>query len=491
LFRLTKDLAKALPEADPVAIAELFAPSLDLMSRDAPDCPGVDVVLEKLGRALEDSDAGPWTGRLATSENGIPKACLGNAVLAIENHNATCDVLAYDERRQVEVFVKPPPWGGVVPRDVADDDATRCAVWLTEVQRITASAEMCRKALDAVARARSFDRVRDYLRALVWDGVPRLDTWLIDYAGAPDTPFVRAVSAKFLIAAVARTLSPGCKVDTMLVLEGKQGIGKSSLLRALAGPENFADDLPDIENKDAKDYLQGPWIIENKELRGFDRKEESARKAFLDQRVDLYRAAYAAKKGWIPRRCVFAGTTNDSEYLRDSTGNRRYWPVSVRWCDVVRIVALRDQLWAEAVARFKAGETWWLDEEQERGAQVEQEQRQEADPWEGRITHALEAGVQKRGFQRVCGGGPEWGIPPAAPHVSVSEILEYAIGLPAGNWNRSHEMRAAAILKNGGWTRSRMGPTRMWRYQRGPTPGVANPLARAVDPSQPQEITRH
>lgn len=500
IFRLTKDLAKALPESDPATIAELFAPSLDLMGRESPDAPTVDVVLEKLARALEEGDGGPWTGRLAASENGIPKACLGNVVLVLENH-ATCrEVLAFDERRQKEVFVKPPPWGGDVPRDVGDEDATRCAVWLTEVQRLTAGADMCRKAMDAIARARRFDHVVEHLQALAWDGVPRIDTWLVDYAGAADTPYVRTVGAKFLIALVARAFRPGCKVDTMLVLEGKQGIGKSSLLCALVGQENFADDLPDIESKDAKDFLQGPWLVEVKELRAFDRKSESALKGFIDQRSDRYRPAYGAKTLDVPRRCCFAGTTNDSEYLRDPTGKRRFWPVLVERCDVAGVAAVRDQLWAEAVARFSAGNgfgevvanfLWWLDEGQERGAAVEQEQRHEVDPWEERIVSALETGVTKRAFQRADGAPDPWSIPPAAPHVSVAEVLEHVVGILPGQWTRAHEMRVSGILKRQGWIRRFVHKTKSWRYARDPTSARSDGSDQGVGLSQPPGITHH
>lgn len=477
IFDLARDLAKALPDAEPKSLAEHFTTSLDLMEREAPDCPTVDVVLEKLTRAYAETqgEGGAWTQRMATSENGLPKACLGNAVLVLENHPAWTGVLAYDERRGREVFVLPPPWGGDVPRDLTDADATECAKWLTEFQRMTIGKSTACDALDAVAHQKSFDRVRDYLEALHWDGVPRLDGWLVQYAAVTDTPFARTVGAKFVLSAVARALDPGCKVDTMLILEGKQGILKSSLLRALFGAENFADDLPDIETKDAKDHLRGPWGIEIKELQAFDRKETNAIKGFIDQRRDRFRQAYGAKTNDYERRCVFAGTTNAEEYLKDWTGNRRYWPVRVgSRCDVPGLDAARDALWAEAVARYRAGEAWWLDDAQEQVAEQEQAKREEVDVWTESVLVALDEGVKARWspVAVIQGQAPtpmaEWAIPPNTADVSVAEVLEYVIKLPTERWTRGHEMRVSAILRQARWERRRIGGRgeREWRYFR-------------------------
>lgn len=464
LWALAQGLAGALPDADPAKLAELFAPSLDLMAREAPGAPTVEDVLEKLSRAYGGAETGAWTSRMAAGDNGAPRACLGNVVLVLENHPAWQGVLAYDERRGREVFVRPPPWGGA-PGPVEDVDATRLATWLTERQRLTVGAEVCAKALDAVARARPVDRVREELEALIWDGVPRLDRWLIDYAGAEDTPYVRAVSAKFALSAVARAFEPGCKVDTMIILEGAQGIGKSSLLRALAGAAHFADDLPDLSTKDAREYLRGPWIVEVKELQAFDRAEVTRIKAFMDQRTDRFRPAYGIRTIEVPRRCVFAGTTNADTYFRDNTGNRRYWPVTVTRCDVQGIAAARAQLWAEAVARYRAGERWWLDEEQEAVASQEQEARLEVDSWEETIARALEQGVKRR---FVLPGAEPYAIPPRVERVTVGEVLEHVLEIPAGQRRRGEEMRVAAVLKKLGWTRRKISGlrNRLWVYER-------------------------
>jgi predicted P-loop ATPase len=465
LYRLSQELSRTLPDADPGAIAKLFEPSLDRMAEDAPDAPTTEDVAEKLGRAYTESDAGAWSARMASADNGVPKACLGNVIIVLESHPVWAGVLAYDERRGREVFVKPPPWGGA-QGPIEDVDAARLATWLTERQRLAVGADVCRIALDTVARTVRIDGVRDELLRLVWDGIPRLDRWLVDYAGAEDTPYVRAVGAKFAISMVARALDPGCKVDTTLILEGAQGIGKSTLLRALASSAHFADDLPDLSNKDARDYLRGPWLIEVKELQAFDRKETNAIKAFVDQRVDRFRPAYGAKTIEVPRRCVFAGTTNAETYLRDTTGNRRYWPVATAWCDPVGLAVTRGALLAEAVARYRAGEPWWLDEAQEGAAEREQEARQEEDSWEDAIVTALAEGQKKR---FAMGDPNAWAIEPGVQQVTVGEVLEHVLGIPAGQRNRAHEMRVAAVLKKMGWQRREFskGCGRRWRYVRG------------------------
>lgn len=487
LYNLAVNIAEALPGGQADKIAELFIPSLDLMGRESPDAPTYEVVLEKMTRALAEQvttsiqDDGSWTAQMAVSDNGIPKSCEGNIVIILQNHSELKDLFGFDERRQREVFLRPPPWalpGEVTDvstptttgyyKDVSDHDLTFLATWLTKKQRITVSSDMCGKAINAVAKNKSFDQVREYLLSLKWDGIRRLDDWLHEYAGVENTTYTRTVAGKFMISAVARALEPGCKVDTMLILEGGQGKYKSTLLRTLAGAAYFADDLPDIEGKDAKDHIRGPWIVEIKELNGFDRKEANAVKGFIDQRKDRFRPAYGHKTLDFERRNVFCGTTNAEEYLKDWTGNRRFWPVKVSAkCDYKGLEVVRDQLWAEAVVRFMAGEKWWLEDHQEELAVGEQEIREETDSWTEKVIQALEEGARRRGVFGVAGQVPksEWAITPRADSVSIGELLEYAIGIPAGQCHRGHEMRVSVILKKIGWVRKRgTSGSRGWRY---------------------------
>lgn len=477
LWNMCVDLAGALPDADVPKLAELFAPSLDLMEREMPDAPTIDDVIEKLTRAygnVKSIQGGAWTSNLSSTDKGVVKASMGNVITVLENHPAFKDLLAYDERRAREVLLRLPPWASAedhAPRDLEDHDATALTRWLSTNMRIDVMDTVCHKAIGLVARHKSFDEVRDYLEGLVWDGIPRLDMWLSTYTGAVDNAYTRLVASKFMISAVARALDPGCKVDTMLILEGLQGKKKSMLLRILAGDKYFADDLPDLESKDAKDHLRGPWIQEIKELKDFDRKHSNAIKGFIDQRYDRFREAYGHKTRDYARRNVFCGTTNGSTYLRDETGGRRFWPVRISDdadCDVEGLKALRDQLWAEAVFRYKRGERWWLEGEEAKLAEIEQEEREEIDPWTTTIVEALNKGVKRSALFGAPSSQTVWAIPPMTDSVSIGEILEHVLNFPANQRHRGHEMRISAILRKWGWSRKLVGPReeRNWRYFR-------------------------
>jgi virulence-associated protein E len=205
----------------------------------------------------------------------------------------------------------------------------------------------------------TFDPVREYLDGLKWDGVPRIDGWLTRYCGADDTPLNRAFGRKWLVAGVRRVRQPGCKFDTMLVLEGYQGQGKSTLLLILAGgDENFSDaEIIGDDKKEQQEAVQGVWIYEIGELEGMTKHDVTSIKLFLSKTHDRARPAFGRARVDRARRCVFAGTTNDDKYLRDTTGNRRVWPVKVRGLiDLDAVRRDRDQLWAEAATAETAGE---------------------------------------------------------------------------------------------------------------------------------------
>jgi predicted P-loop ATPase len=425
-------------------------------------------------RELLGCDDAQWERKLLRTDKGAVKTSLANALQVIASHKDWTGVLAYDERRLRAVFVAAPPWGeghegadARLPRDVTDADGARAVAWFARRYRAGFTSAMVLEAMNAVARQDSFDSVRDYFVGLTWDGVPRLDTWLTTYCGAADTTYIRAVAAKWAISAVARTFDPGCKVDTMIILEGNQGIGKSFGLRALAGADHFADSLPDLEHKDAKQYVHGPLIVEVAELDAFNKKDATAIKSFLTMQVDRFRPPYGRTTEDFPRRCVFAGTTNKEAYLRDETGGRRFWPVRVTRCDVGGIARARDQLWGEAVARYHAAEAWWLDAMGEVAARAEQDARHEDHPYTEKIVAALERGVPQRGQW-----GPKvdvWTIPPNAADVSVAELLEHVLELPRSTWS-AVQRDIGRILIRLGWTRRQVrqaiGQGRTWRYFR-------------------------
>ena len=245
--------------------------------------------------------------------------------------------------------------------------------------------------------------------------------------------YLRSVGSKWLIAAVARIYRPGCKADYVIILEGPQGIGKSTCLLILAGREWFADEIADLGTKDSAQDLRGKWIVELAEVAALRRGEIERVKAFVSRNVDHYRPSYGRRSMDFPRQCVFAGTTNADAYLADETGNRRFWPVKVTGLQLDALERDRDQLWAEAVARFKAGESWWLDREVEAFAAEEQEQRRQGDPWEEPILDWL--GRQTK-----------------AEH-TVAEILQGAIGREVGDWTQRDMNRVVRCLRANGYER--------------------------------------
>lgn len=311
----------------------------------------------------------------------------------------------------------------------------RCELSLrdTKGRPIQFSLENLQGAVLQVARERSFHPVREYLAGLEWDRTERL-AHLADAIGTAATPLNSSMLRKFAISAVARALNPGCKVDTTPILVGAQGIGKSRLFRALAGPY-FADTPMTIGDKDSLLVLHAAWIHEWAELESVQRAARSQTvKAFLSSSEDVFRAPYDRTPRRYPRSCVIVGTTNDEEFLTDPTGGRRYWVLSVsKRIDVAAVEADRDQLWAEAVHAFRAGERWWLEDDQERALSKVQERHVIRDPWEDEILRFAEA---------------------ARDHVSTAGILD-ALRVPAAQQTRANAMRVAGVLTRAGYSRRR------------------------------------
>lgn len=246
--------------------------------------------------------------------------------------------------------------------------------------------------LRVLASERGRNPVTDTLSALAWDGKARLDTLLIDYAGAEDTPYTRAVTSKAMIGAVARAFEHGCKVDNVLILEGPQGAKKSSLileLASIAGVRYVLTSKIAINHKDTFQNMAGAWVVNIDEFASFRKAEMDDLKAFVSQQMDKYRLPYDRIPRMVKRACVFMATINDTEskYLDDPTGLRRWWPVAVKNIDLDGVKGCRGQLWAEAVVRYQQGEKWYVDESSPLAELVRQEQtqRQVIDPWETSI----------------------------------------------------------------------------------------------------------
>lgn len=335
-----------------------------------------------------------WTKNLKMNRKGDIISSIDNVLIILENDPFLKEKFAFDEfSNRVEVLGKL-PWNSKTGRDWDDSDDAGIRHYVESVYDISGA----NKIADAVTLAfnkNRFHPVREYLNGLEWDGVPRVDTLLIDYMGAEDSEYTRFVTRKWLCGAVARIYRPGIKFDYMLVLTGAQGIYKSTFFRFLAKGW-FTDSLQDVEGNQAVEKLMGSWIVEFGELQAFNRSESNAIKRFITSQEDRTRLAYDRRTSHLPRQCVFAGTTNRRDFLKDDTGNRRYWPVQVkkegRTADVIHDLRGEvDQIWAEAVVLWRdLKEPLFPNRRQETLANLEREAHRETNEKEGLIIQYLD-----------------------------------------------------------------------------------------------------
>jgi predicted P-loop ATPase len=403
---------------------------------------GREIVLDEIA-AVDFKD---WKANLIRSnKNDWPRALFANAVTAFREAPDFNELLAYNDFSTGITCSRPTPWGSSVT-EWTDQEDRLAANWLQH-QGIFVSIDVAGQAVQAVSKDRSFHPVKTYLDALEWDGIKRLDIWLNLYLGVESNDYVAAVGSRWLISAVARVYRPGCKADCCLILEGPQGIKKSTSLRGLGDPW-FTDEIADLGSKDAAMQTRGAWIIEIAELDSMSKGEVGKIKAFMSRGTDRLRPPYGKRVIESPRQCVFAGSVNHSTYLRDATGGRRFWPVT---CGQIKIQELnrdRDQLWAEAVVRYRAGETWWLNTpELNHQAEQEQADRYEGDPWDQTI------------FEWLLG----------RESVSIPQVLESCLDKPKSAWTQSDMNRVSQSIRSLGWVRYRYGPksNRKWRYKPG------------------------
>ena len=340
-----------------------------------------------------------WFRRLRLDLAGAPERNEANVIVALTSDPAFAGVLAFDEFGQEIVVRQPLPWDSArpfLPRPWEDADDIRTAEWL-QLRGINVAPVVVSRAVGAVARELRIHPVRDWLDTLKWDGTPRIETWTSAYLGAEPTAFNHTIGALWLISAVARIYRPGVKADHMLILEGPQGARKSTAIKVLAGEDWFTDELPELGSKDAALHMQGVWIVEIAELDAIGRAEVSRIKAFLTRTTDRFRPPYGRYTVEVPRQCVFAGTVNPDTYLRDETGNRRFWPLRCGTIDIAVLARDRDQLWAEAVHRFRAGAIWWIEDPALLAeAREEQDRRYQSDAWDDLIEHWLTHEIRHR-----------------------------------------------------------------------------------------------
>lgn len=353
------------------------------------------------GNAVTSGDEVNWIHKLKLNPStGQPQRTSENVLITLEGDMNLRGRIRLDEFANAIVGFAPLPWA---PRDNeegsfqwSENDDHGLAIYLEKVLGFQ-SKDKTKTALAQCAARNRFNPVTQYLNGLTWDGVKRLETLFIDYLGAADTPYVRAVTRKSFVAAISRAMHPGCKYDTMPVLTGAQGLGKTTLIQKL-GKAWFTNSIETFEGKEAAELLQGSWIVEIGEMSAYNRSDLNVIKGFLSRTFDHFRAAYAAKTEKHPRSCVFFGTSNRSDYLKDATGGRRFWPIDCGVQQQTKSVFYHldsevDQLWAEAVMYWRLGESLILTGELEQEAKRQQENHAEQDPRESLIREFVERKV--------------------------------------------------------------------------------------------------
>ena len=454
----------------PVSKLPSYLAMLDLAGQDEP----VRALLlgDRLTRAraafgaVLPEDAGDWMQQIVTDRKGNPERSLHNIQVVLRQDPGIAGKLRLNLLSGRVDVAGDLPWQR--PQGVAlwgDTDEARLRLYLEPLIGKVSGADL-REGVAAAAADHAYHPIREYLAPLQWDGVPRLDTLLIDYLGAADTPLTRAFTRKALTAAVARVMSPGCKYDTMLVLVGGQGRYKSTIL-AILGGEWFSDSLRTFGDKDSMESIRGTWINEIAEMQALAKADLDQVKMFQTKTVDYYRAAYARYTEAQPRQCVFFGTTNSRYCLTDPTGGRRFWPVDIdqqpRQKHVFRdLPGERDQIWAEARLRYTLGEPLYLEDPELAGAaRTAQEEHRAAHPWEGVIAEFLNTPVPPEWSGMGARERAEWyaardtpGIvpledePPLVPRrrVCALEIWVEALRRPAGQMQQRDARVINSIL---------------------------------------------
>lgn len=384
------------------------------------------------------------TGNLAgldLTSSGAPQPNMNNAVRILEREQRNIYFDSFLQKVMTGEGANAEEWG-----DANDLDLT---LYLQRERGLTKiPPQVVSQAVQTYAHGRQRNIVREELERIVWDRTGRIDTFFTRALGAEDTEYVRAASQNFWKSAVARPLRPGCKSDHMPVLEGPQGAGKSSALRVIGG-RFFAEASESPHSKDFYQVLQGKLIVEIGEMDAFSRSDVAAVKRALSCSIDRYRAPYErAPRDW-PRQGIFVGTTNRSDWARDDTGGRRFWPIVVGRVDLEYIKSERTQLFAEAVHRVNAGESWW--EMPAEATLAEQEARRQVHPWEEKIADHL-ATSQSREF-------------------TVTDLLTFPLERPISQMTKADQMNVAAILRRlgcarvDGWRNGRK--QKFWRWAGG------------------------
>ena len=410
-------------------------------------------------------DTGEWREGLRRNARNELTGSMSNVALILENAAGCHGVIRKNKMGEIIEVCKAPPWRcnpATYPRPFTDDDIFAIVVWLAtrEDDEIAVASAVVFEAVKLVAHLNECDLLADYLNGLKWDGVERIATFARDFLNVEDEQEVdlaNTLAEMWLVSAAKRGLEPGAKVDTVMVLEGAQGVQKSTALMVLGG-EWATDQVKDIESKDTQMLISQTWICEIAELDAFSKKETNAIKNWASAPVEKYRPPYGKTLVECPRRCVVAGTTNANVYLRDATGDRRFWPVKVgSRLDLDKLRAARDQIWAECVVRVKDGFRYWIDigSPLDERLLAYQASRVEQDPWHDTVAS-------------YCHGLRE---------VTVAGALgRGGVGLDIGKQTKMHSLRATGIFRTLGYSEVKVSrvdgrPQRVYNKRANSDPG--------------------
>lgn len=430
-----------------------------------------EVGREKLAQAEDEffGDADPaeegaddWVASLDLTAKGALASTINNMTLIMTHDPKLKGRLSLDTFAH-RAYGRDLPWAqeaGV--RDWTDADEAALRLYLERTYAVTGPAKVQDAIQLAFARA-GYHPVRDYLDGLVWDGIPRVERLLVEYLGAENDAYTHAVTRVHLAAAVARIYEPGCKYDTMLTLSGPQGIGKSTLIRLLGRDQWYSDNMDTLRGKEAAELIQGVWMVEMGELNATRKSDRDAVKSFLSRSVDIYRVPYGRNTSRFPRQCVFWGTTNEGQYLRDPTGDRRTFPVPCAVTAPTRSVFRDlagdvDQIWAEAVELYRGGQPLYLSGEMAAEAEARRAAVRERDPKVGLVEAYLERKLPEEWERMNLYERREWLASDAEgtvvrDRVCAAEVLCEVLGHKVGQSTPMDSREVKDILRGiEGWT---------------------------------------
>jgi len=393
--------------------------------------------------------ADPWWEEWQRTARGVPASNLENVLIALRRAPEFVGLFSFDAFSLRGTLCRELPdakqGAAPVPREWRDVDTVILQSWLQRQGLRSVARSTVDEAVGVLMAENAHHPLREWLEGLTWDGTARLDSWLSTYVGTPQDAYHSHTGAWFLMGMCRRVAEPGCRMDYMLILEGPQGIGKSTMLRTLAGEDAwFSDNLPDIATKEASEHMAGRWLVEVAELDRFNRAESGAMKAFVSRATDRHRLPFARRTADFPRQGVLAGTVNHGSYFKDETGNRRYWPVVAGAIDLVGLATARAQLFAEAWDRaIRCNEPYWPDPMFEGlFLQPAQDARLEADLWEPTVLEFLE------GKDRVL----------------IGDVVVACTGGSAEQMSTRNRNRVTDIMGSLKWRRGLKGPNneRFW-----------------------------